>query len=275
MLIEKNQKMKLTRSRVEAFHVVGTALVVWDNQLPGFGVRVSAHDVKTYFLFYRVGKGGRQRGKTIARHPLISTDRAREIAREWLLQAWSGKDPNAPTVRDDSNPTVADFSVRYIKEHCEVRKKPGPTKTDQLYVGRFIVPKIGRLRVRAVTRFDIGRIHSSMAKTPVQANAVRALLSHMFAKCEEWGLRPDGTNPVRHIKKFPTKPRERYLTEDELKRLTCELGRIQISNTVVANFARLVLLTGCRLSKTLSHGFQQSPTIDANDLDHGWPAIQS
>ena len=34
-----------------------------------------------------------------------------------------------------------------------------------------------------------------------------------------WGLRPDGSNPRRHIPKYPEAKRERFLSMAELKRV--------------------------------------------------------
>jgi hypothetical protein len=41
----------------------------------------------------------------------------------------------------------------------------------------------------------------------------------MFTLAERWGLRPDGSNPCRHVEKFAEKKRERMLSADELTRL--------------------------------------------------------
>jgi hypothetical protein len=34
-----------------------------------------------------------------------------------------------------------------------------------------------------------------------------------------WGLRPDGTNPRKHIRKYPEEKRERFLSAAELRRI--------------------------------------------------------
>jgi hypothetical protein len=54
---------------------------------------------------------------------------------------------------------------------------------------------------------------------------VLALLSKMFNLAERWGLRVDGTNPCRHVERFPERPRERFLCDDELARLGSVLAR--------------------------------------------------
>lgn len=73
----------------------------------------------------------------------------------------------------------------------------------------------------------------------------------MFNLAEIWGLRPDHSNPCRHIQKYKESKRERYLTQAETKRLGKTLRRMEeASETLPAIFCiRLLLLTGCRLSE--------------------------
>jgi integrase len=65
-------------------------------------------------------------------------------------------------------------------------------------------------------------------------------------------MRPDGSNPRRHIEKFKETKRERFLTAAELTRLDQVLSVAEITGTeppsVIAAF-RLLLLTGCRLGE--------------------------
>ena len=45
------------------------------------------------------------------------------------------------------------------------------------------------------------------------------VLSVMMTQAELWDLRPRGSNPYREVNRFRTRPRERFLSLDELKRL--------------------------------------------------------
>jgi len=45
------------------------------------------------------------------------------------------------------------------------------------------------------------------------------MISKMFNLAEMWGLRPEGSNPRKHIKKYLEEKRERFLTPAELKRV--------------------------------------------------------
>ena len=53
-----------------------------------------------------------------------------------------------------------------------------------------------------IQRSDIAVLHHDMRQTPYQANRTLGVLSKMFNMAEVWGLRPDGSNPCLHVKRF-------------------------------------------------------------------------
>jgi integrase len=70
-----------------------------------------------------------------------------------------------------------------------------------------------------------------------------------------WGLRPDGSNPRKHIKKYPEEKRERFLSPAELKRVgevlrEMEQEGIELPSSIAA--VRLLMLTGCRLGEIMN-----------------------
>ena len=62
-------------------------------------------------------------------------------------------------------------------------------------------------------RQDIAKLHYELASKPYQANRTLAVLSKFFNWAEKHGLRPDGSNPCRHIEKYRESRRERFLSE--------------------------------------------------------------
>ena len=62
-------------------------------------------------------------------------------------------------------------------------------------------------------------MHHEMRTRPYQANSTLAMLSKFFGWAEKHGLRPDGSNPCRHIEKYREGRRERFLSQTELGRL--------------------------------------------------------
>jgi integrase len=93
-----------------------------------------------------------------------------------------------------------------------------------------------------------------MRKKPGAANRVLALLSKMFNLAERWGLRPDGSNPCRHVERYRENQRERFLSPEELGRLGDVLRDVErdaIEPPSVVAAIRLLILTGARRSEIL------------------------
>ncbi|RYE73961.1 MAG: DUF4102 domain-containing protein, partial [Oxalobacteraceae bacterium] len=51
---------KLTKRLVEAAEVKAAEYVLWDGDIPGFGVRIMPSGRRTYFIQYRVGTRSRK-----------------------------------------------------------------------------------------------------------------------------------------------------------------------------------------------------------------------
>jgi len=108
--------------------------------------------------------------------------------------------------------------------------------------------------VLEVTRADVARFHHDLRHTPYQANRNLEIISKMFNLAEMWGLRPDGSNPRKHLRKYPEQKRERFLSPSELRRLgevldAMEAERVELPSAIVA--VRLLLLSGCRLNEIM------------------------
>lgn len=242
-------KAKLTKRRVEAAKPGET---LWDGALPGFGLRVTASGARSYVLKYR--RGPVQRWLTIGRHGAPWTpDTARSKARKLIGQIELGNDPAQERLAEREAETLAAFAARYLDTHARPHKKPSSIDDDERNLKNHILPALGRLRMRDITRGDVAGFVHSLRATPIAANRCRALLSHMFKKAEAWGIRPDGSNPTRHVEKFKETRRERFLSPEELNRLGGALadadGRNENPYAMAA--IRLLLFTGARLSEIL------------------------
>ncbi len=81
------------------------------------------------------------------------------------------------------------------------------------------------------------------------------MLSKFFGWAEKHGLRPDGSNPCRHVEKYREGRRERFLSQAELARLGDALREAEqdksCSPWVVAAI-RLLTLTGARRNEILT-----------------------
>jgi integrase len=200
--------------------------------------------------------GGRQRWLTIGRHgsPWTPDNARREALRLLGLKA-AGRDPASERDNQKGVITVAALGARFLDEYVPQHCKPRTAYEYRRAVELFINPALGRHRISDVQRADVARFHHDLRDRPYQANRALGVLSKMMNIAEEWGLRLDGSNPCRHVKKYREVKRERYLTREELQRLGRVLTEDQ-TKSVESPFAvaalGLLVLTGARLSEILT-----------------------
>lgn len=243
---------KLTKRLVESIAPTEKDSFAWDSELKGFGVKVTPKGSRVYILHYR--HHGRLKRYTIGKHGPITCDQARQEAARLVGQVAGGVDPGELKTTERAVVTVGDIARRYIEEHAEPKKKARSLAEDRRMLASFILPALGGRKIGEVSRGDVAKIHHTMRSTPYQANRVLALLSKMFNLAERWGLRPDGSNPCRHVEKFKEAKRERYLSGEELARLGLALSQAEAEGESPYAVAaiRLLLLTGCRLNEILT-----------------------
>lgn len=244
---------KLTKRIVDAVEIKPAEYFIWDDELPGFGLRVMPSGRKSYVVQYRAGR--RPRRVTLGTSSVLPSEQARRSALSILAAVRNGEDPAADRHAARSAPTVADLAERFDQEHVSLRVKASTAKEYRRNLRRFILPALGRLKVGDVTRADVARFHHDLRLIPYQANRCLEVVSKMFNLAELWGLRPDGSNPRRHIKKYPEKKRERFLSAAELRRVgevlrEMEHEGIELPSAILAT--RLLILTGCRLNEIMT-----------------------
>lgn len=123
---------------------------------------------------------------------------------------------------------MKELCVNFIEHYSKPKNRPRTVESNQGYIDRHIVPNLGTLKVREVTRADVSGLITKMKKTPVTANRVLSCLHKMFNMAEVWGFRDDGTNPCRHIPKYPETGKTRLITDDEMARLFGYLDRADL-----------------------------------------------
>ena len=229
---------------------------LWDDELSGFGLKVTPAGRKVYLVQYRLGgRKGRVRRVTIGVHGRITPEQARIEAKRLLGQVASGEDPADLKQQKKGQPTLGELVDVFFSEYVDTKLK---ASTAEIYrrLYRDYIPATLRRRFAAdVSRPDIARLHVSMRDKPYQANRVLALLSKFFNWCEKHGYRADNSNPCRHIEKFKEQRRERFLSPLELARLGEALAEAETNETTspyVIAALRLLVLTGARLSEILT-----------------------
>ena len=245
-------QIKITKRAVDGIESDGSDRFYWDRELPGFGLRVRASGRKFFVAQFRAK--GKLRRMTLGPVTAMTPEEARKRAMALLAEAKAGGDPAAQRDADRKAATVKALGKRFLDQYVPDHCKPSTAYEYRRSVELFVDPKIGNRKVTDVQRSDIAELHHGMRKTPYQANRTLGVLSKMFNMAEVWGLRPDGSNPCLHVKRFKEEKRERFLSAQEFRRLGNVLDEIledgsETRSAVVA--IRLLMLTGCRLSEIL------------------------
>jgi integrase len=222
---------------------------LWDDVLGGFGVRCRPSGKKTYLVKYRVGS--RQRWLMLGAHGVITPDQARARALRAKADIGDGADPSGEKQQRRQEPTIADVADRYLAEHVAIHNKPSTQAELRRLVDKRIKPPLGAKRIAELTRADVAKWHHAMASTPYEGNRALACLSKMLILAAAvWELRSD--NPCKGIRRFPERVRDRYLDDDELRRLGEELTAAQRDGRErpeTIRVIRLLAATGMRLGE--------------------------
>ena len=245
----------ISKRTVEALKV-GKDTVFWDSELSGFGVRVYPSGSKYYVVQTRAG-GKAAKRVTVGRHGIVTAEEARRRAALIIARIKAGEEP-APeplevTLAD--SPTVGDLARVYLDEHVAVRCKPKTAATYRLIVDKHLLPPLGKTPALAIDHARVTELHHSLRATPVMANQVVGTLSRIWNSAENRSLVPEASNPCRLVVKNRERRRERFLSEEEFRRLGRLLAEAETCKGVSVHAVaaiRLLLLTGCRRNEILT-----------------------
>lgn len=235
--------MKLTDTAVKALDLPPSASkITYDTEVKGFGVRVTAAGAKAFILNYRT-TSGRERRITIGAFPDWKTIPARDEAKALKREIDRGDDPLEEREEDRAAKTVADLCARFTEEHLS-KKREATARDYRSMIAREILPALKHRKVSEITFEDLDDLHRKITKrgAPYVANRCHAVLSKMFGLAVKWRWRPD--NPAKGIERNAEVKRQRYLTPDEIGRLSAALTKLDDQQG--ADIIRILLLTGCR-----------------------------
>jgi integrase len=223
--------------------------IVYDGTVPGFGMRVTASGHRAFILNYHT-KARRERRITIGSSGSWTVGAARIRARELRRVIESGGDPLGDIEQARAAPTVADLAKRFEEQHLP-RKRPATAATYRRQLRQHVHPHFGaHAKVADVSFADCDALHRKLTREtgPYAANRTMAMLSKMFSLAIRWNMRTD--NPTKGIERNAETKRKRYLSGDELARLTKALAEYPDKQS--ADIIRVLLLTGCRKGEALA-----------------------
>jgi integrase len=249
--------MKLTKAmigRIGLPHGKSDA-IFFDEDDPGFGLRIRAGGKKTWIVQYRIG--AKQRRVTLGTVNALDPEKARKVARDRLAQVTLGGDPQAEKLaarakakvtlgavvdaylaakKDDLRPKTFDETERYLRKHWRL---------------------LHGLPIHKIERRDVAsRLREIIAENgPIAAARARANLSTLFAWAVGEGYADQNVVIGTHRPDQETTSRDRVLSDAEIVDVwnACrddDYGRI----------VRLLILTGQRR--------EEAGAMAWSELDH-------
>lgn len=262
--------LKLTKKVVESAVPEARDYELRDTQAPGFLCKVGRSGRKTFMLQYRT-VGGERRKPAIGLFGELTVEQARAIAQKWLAEVREGKDPSLERHQTRGNPTLRELCDEFIERHSLAHNKPSTTRGYRTNIRAHIKPKLGKLKVEAVTRTDVSNLMRDMAHVPGAANQTLYCLKKMFNCAELWGYRTEGTNPCRKVPKYPEGKRTRLIKNPELAKLFAYLDRADAEGIEHPSYTlaiRLQFAFAARMSEIITLEWEW---IDFEERRVVWP----
>jgi integrase len=215
-------------------------VIAFDDDVPGFGLRVYAGGSATFIFQYRLGAV--QRRMKLGKASAISVQDARKCASQLHARVMLGQDPAADKAeaRSKAAETFSSILQRYL-----VRKKAALKVRTYVEVERHLLKHakpLHGLQLTGIERRSVANLLSGLADSsgPNAANSVRASLSNFFGWAMREGLAE--SNPVISTNLAVTGgSRDRTLSDDELRLIWNALD-----DSAYSDILRLLALTAQR-----------------------------
>lgn len=265
--------VKLTKRVIDALAPRDKDYFEWDDELPGFGVRVWPSGKKIYLAQYRTGKQTKR--FKIGAHGPLTVEEARKEAKIVLGDVARGEDPQHDRATRRKSLTVKELCEAYFDaadKGLVFGKRGNPKKASTIYVDRgrakrHIIPLIGAKLVQDVTQADavrmmrditVGKTATTEKTDKLRGRAVVeggagtasqavTLLSAILTYAVSEGIVPH--NAARGIKKPAVGKRTRRLDAKEYRALGKALTEAADVPWQGIVGTKLFLLTGFRLSE--------------------------
>ena len=254
----KKSEVHLTKNVVDGLPA-NRDLVVFDDEVRGFGVRVKIGGAKTYVIQYRAD--GRSRRMSLGQHGAMTCVEARKAAKTALGRVAAGEDPAVEREENRRAMTVAALGDAYFAaaERGEARgrrgtaKKASTLRIDKHRWERHIKPLLGGRRAGSLTRTDVREFLVAVEKRAREAGyrgggerRLKGLLGGMLSWAMEHGIIK--ANPCLGVKTRPDGKRKVALDRAGYMELGRMLANAEMGGEPwqAIEATRLLALTGAR-----------------------------
>jgi integrase len=231
--------MKLGRGTIAALHLPrgSSEITHFDSDIGGFGVRIRKSGSRSWVFQYDFA--GKTKRITLGKVSAIDPAKARAIASELHAKVRLGQDPAA--AKAESEVRAAETfgaAVGPFLQWQRARVRPSTVR----HLERHLLINLAPLHSLPINKVDRRAIAAQLARmngSPVQANRTRSTLTSFL----NWAMREGLTdsNPALATNKYSERPRDRVLTNAELRALWLALPQGDFGDIL-----KILILTGAR-----------------------------
>lgn len=270
--------VKLTKRIVETALAESKDYVLWDDELPGFGLRIFPTGKRSYLIQYRAD--GRSRRYTIGLHGIWTPETARREAKAQLGRVAQGDDPAEE--RAEFNKAMS------MKELCELYmddlrnglilgkggrpKKQSTVDIDLGRIERHVIPLLGTRRVKDLTKAILTKVmrdimagktkafiktdklrgRANVRGGPGTAARTLGLIGGILTYAVDLGV--IDSNPAHGIKRPKDNVRARRLNDGEYRILGRMLKAASENERYreAVDIIRQIAMTGCRRGEIIN-----------------------
>lgn len=235
----------ITKRAVDAVEPSQATNFLWDDEIKGFGLKVTPAGGRSYIFQYRMGgRAAKVRRHTIGAHGTWTPDQARKEAKRLSHMVDCGQDPGALKQQkrhQDVELAFSSYAERFIVEYLKVEWKGGHELASGL-LRREAIPVLKSKPLADICRSDISTILDRLANRPASRRNTFAALRRLF----RWAVsRGDlATSPIGEMEP-PAAPASRDRVLSDLELSTVWHGSDKLGYPF-AYFVKLLILTGQR-----------------------------
>lgn len=259
----------ISKRSVDAANPESKDWLLWDDDLPGFGLKITPAGGKIYVFQYRLARPGEAertpaRRYTIGKHGKLTPDQARKRAKDLAALVAQGIDPRQQEIdaiaAEDEAARVAAEQARLEGElafenvaatwldHYENEKgrRPSSVRQAKMVVNNHLKPRLKGRPMPHISRADLQPVIDAIpAKQRGMRRSVFAYASILFGWAHKRGDIPD--NPLASMVK-PQAPKARDRVLDDAELVFVWQASAKLTNPF-GPFFRLLILTGQRRSE--------------------------
>lgn len=209
---------KLTKRNIDEIEKGDRDAFYWDDEVAGFGLKVTAAGGRIFVFQYRIGgRGAKTRRWTIGKYGALTPDLARKEAKRLAALVAQGSDPveeKKEKARVERTKGFKGYVETFAAGYLET-EWGSSWKQAKGYLERHAVPKLGDKALPAIKPEHINEVLDGLRSQPGLQRSVWAVMSSLF----RWAERRDDIEKSP-MAKVPvpqgSKARKRVLSPDEL-----------------------------------------------------------